>query len=109
MIEIHELISLVNSTKYLNDSLVNHGCRKIKNSRFNIIKRKFSIKKLNENNIFKSSIKINHNFSENLIMALGDNNAQCIYHADDSLHRDLLQDWLNMRLCVNSIIKIIIF
>ena len=44
---------------------------------------------MNENNIFKSPIKINHNFSENLIMALGDNNTQCIYHADDSLHRNL--------------------
>ena len=44
---------------------------------------------MNENNTFKSSIKINHNFSENLIMALRDNNTQCIYHADDSIHRNL--------------------
>lgn len=57
MIEIPELISLVNSTNYLIDSFINQGCRNIETSLSNSIKRKFSIKKLNENNIFKSSIK----------------------------------------------------
>ena len=36
----------------------------IKSNQINFIKRKFSIKEFHKNNIFKNSIKINHNFSK---------------------------------------------
>ena len=47
------------------------------------------VKKFHENSIFKNSIKINHNFSKNMITALGGNNTQYIYNIEDSLHKKL--------------------
>ena len=94
------------ATQQLINNLTSYGCKYIKSNQFNFIKRKFSIKEFHKNNIFKNSIKINHNFSKNMITALGGNNIFIILKI--LFIKNYLQDWLNMRLCVNSIVKIII-
>ena len=77
------------ATQQLINNLTSYGCKYIESNQFNFIKRKFSIKEFHENNIFKNSIKINHNFSKNMITALGENNTQYIYNIEDSLHKKL--------------------
>lgn len=76
-------------TQQLINNLTSYGCKYIESNQFNSIKRKFSIKEFHENNIFKNSIKINHNFSKNMITALGGNNTQYIYNIEYSLHKKL--------------------
>ena len=85
----YDYVSTAYKTKQLKEDLTRHGCMEIKSIRLNNIKSEFCIKKLDENNIFKNSIKIKRNFSEKLIMLLGGYNTQCIYNFDDSLHRNL--------------------
>lgn len=77
------------STMQLKKDLTEYGCIGMEPIRFNSIKRKFSIKKLNKNNIFKNYVKINQDFSKNMITALGSNNTQCIYDFDDSFYENL--------------------
>ena len=77
------------ATQQLINNLTSYSCKYIKSNQFNFIKRKFSIKEFHENSIFKNSIKINHNFSKNMITALGGNNTQYIYNIEDSLHKKL--------------------
>lgn len=77
------------ATQQLINNLTSYGCKYIKSNQFNFIKRKFSIKEFHKNNIFKNSIKVNHNFSKNMITALGGNNTQYIYNIEDSLHKKL--------------------
>lgn len=83
-----ELLSYY-STRQLVDNLTSYGCKRIESNRLYFIKRKFYINDFHEHNIFKNSIKINHDFSEELIRALGSHNTQHIYNIDDLLHRIL--------------------
>ena len=83
-----ELLSYY-STRQLVDNLTSYGCKCIESNRLYSIKRKFYINKFHEYNIFKNSIKINHDFSEELIRALGSHNTQYIYNIDDPLYRIL--------------------
>lgn len=89
MNENYNYVLMAYRTKQLNEDLAEYGCKSMEPIQFNSIKRKFSIKKLNKNNIFKNCVKINQNFSENMITALGSSNTQCIYDVDDSFYENL--------------------
>ena len=89
MNENYNYVSMAYRTRQLKKELAEYGCIGMEPIRFNSIKRKFSIKKLNKNNIFKNCVKINQNFSENMITALGSSNTQCIYDVDDSFYENL--------------------
>lgn len=88
MNENYNYVSMAYRTRQLKKDLTGYGCIGMEPIQFNSIKRKFSIKKLNKNNIFKNCVKINQNFSENMITALGAN-TQCIYDVDDSFYENL--------------------
>lgn len=106
MNENYNYVSMTYRTRQLKKELIGYGCIDMEPIQFNSIKRKFSIKKLNKNNIFKNCVKINQNFSENMITALGSSNTQCIYDVIILFMKTYLQDWLNMRHCVNCMIKV---
>lgn len=106
MNEIYNYVSMAYSTMQLKKDLTEYGCIGMEPIRFNSIKRKFSIKKLNKNNIFKNYVKINQDFSKNMITALGSNNTQCIYDFDDSFYENLFAGLVELRHCANCMIKV---